>query len=188
LVSTARAGWPLALAQFPPRPAPLRAQQQGKRLQRAARHNPWNAPPLTLAYTRRAPTLTSCRGEVNGPLSSLIRQAPHMVTPDRPTLQRDQGWRNCSSPLQHFLAMAAPVEVVRGSPSARCRVTVSFDQRSKINLGPFGPHAVEEFASLLLPGAIEIGERRQKRGMPLLVAQRQKLGSRSAASKLTGIV
>jgi hypothetical protein len=29
---------------------------------------------LTLAYTRRPPTLTSCRGEVNGPLSSLIRR------------------------------------------------------------------------------------------------------------------
>src|SRR5580704_7551251 len=33
--------------------APVRGQQPGERLQRAARHNPWNASPLTLAYTRR---------------------------------------------------------------------------------------------------------------------------------------
>jgi hypothetical protein len=31
-------------------------------------------------------------------------------------------------------------------------------QRSKINLGPLGQHAVEYFAPVLLPGAVEIGE------------------------------
>ena len=33
------------------------------------------------------------------------------------------------------------------------------DQRLKIELGPFGHHAVEYFAAVLLPGAIETGKK-----------------------------
>jgi hypothetical protein len=44
------------------------------------------------------------------------------------------------------------------------------DQRFEINLAPFGSHAVENFASVLLPGRWG----RQKKGAPLLVAHCQK--------------
>ena len=175
------AGWMVAgVGTTCARPAPLRLQQQGERLQRAASHNPWNAPPLTLAYTRRSPTLTSCRGEVNGPLSSLIRRSPPPMgnagSPDAPTGSR---LAVLLQPLQHFLAMAAPVEV--GQFSKRTvQSHLKPDQRSKINPGAVRFLTVEYLSPVLLAEAAEIGERRKKRGTPLLVAQRQKLGSRNA--------
>ena len=108
-------GWPLpALARVCATwPAPLRCQQQGERdynEPKGTMHG--NASPLTLAYTLRAPTLTSCRGEVNGPLSSLIRRSPpnmgNVRSPDAPTGSR---LVVLLQPLQHFLAMAAPVGI-----------------------------------------------------------------------------
>ena len=57
----------------------------------------------------------------------------------------------------------APVEVVRIAERA-VQSHRKLDQRSKINLGPFGPHAVECCASVLAARNIEIGEGRQKKG------------------------
>jgi hypothetical protein len=59
--------------------------------------------------------------------------------------------------VQYFLAIAPPVEVVRFAEHV-VQSRRKLDQRSKINLGPFGPHTVECLAPVLLPGAIEIGE------------------------------
>jgi hypothetical protein len=60
--------------------------------------------------------------------------------------------------VQYFLAIAPPVEVVRFAEHV-VQSRRKLDQRSKINLGPFGPHAGEYLAPVLLPGAIEMGDK-----------------------------
>jgi hypothetical protein len=63
--------------------------------------------------------------------------------------------------LQHVGTIAAPIKIPEAW-GANCGKPHKFDQRLKIEVGPFGHHAVEYFAAVLLPGAVKTGKEVQR--------------------------
>jgi hypothetical protein len=69
-----------------------------------------------------------------------------------------RGFRALLQALQYVRTILAPIKFRRlGGPTVENLRQP--DQRLKIELGPFGHHAVEHFAAVLLPGAIETGKK-----------------------------
>jgi hypothetical protein len=59
--------------------------------------------------------------------------------------------------LQYVRTILAPIKI-RGLGEPTVKNLRQPDQRLKIKLGPFGHHAVEYFATMLLPHAIKTGK------------------------------